>query len=368
MSKRERYQLASSFVDIEKRLFQLPFGSSGSLYFKRDVPPELQAALYSNSLESDGEDERLCIGPTADNMFWNGKRAGLDLYRGPWKNPNDYLASIAEKEIKLTQHYGRPAELDFPHNGLFPGEQSPVDYLRLLNKYLALAPYLLPKEPTSALNQPTLRHPDLNTNNIFISPDSGAISCLIDWQHTTIEPRLLVAGYPRAFESPDIEKSPKLKEPSLPLNYESLTGPEKAEATEIYNRRLLSYYYRILNDHLNKPHLEALRDPILLPRQHLVDRADTKGLSCPVQFAEAELDGFHEQEQLWFDLNKVVNHWREQIGGVSEDGWVSNEQYDDTIQKTAELKASLIASAEGDKNDIHLLEKGWLFRDREELA
>jgi hypothetical protein len=28
---------------------------------------------------------------------------------------------------------------------------------------------------------------------------------------------------------------------------------------------------------------------------------DTKGLSCPVQFTDAELVGFHELEQLWFD-------------------------------------------------------------------
>jgi hypothetical protein len=94
---------------------------------------------------------------------------------------------------------------------------------------------------------------------------------------------------------------------------------------------------------------------------------DTKGLSCPVQFTDAELEGFQEQEQLWFDLNKLVNHWRDQIGGVNEDGWISNEQYDDAIQKVAELKASLVASAEGDEEDIRLLERGWLFRDREEI-
>ncbi|RHZ59237.1 hypothetical protein CDV55_106708 [Aspergillus turcosus] len=233
----------------------------------------------------------------------------------------------------------------------------------------------------------------LNPNNIFISPDTGAISCIIDWQHATVEPRLLIAGYPRAFENPDPEQSPDLKEPSLPLEYKTLSAQEKAEADELYRRRLLFYYYRIFNGHLNKPHLEALRDPILLPRQHLVDRAgrqwngnlmtlkgalvrmveywlhlpDTKGLLCPVQFTGAELDGFHEQEQLWFDLNKAVNHWRDQIGGVNEDGWISNEQYDDAIQKVAELKACLVASAEGDEEDICLLEKGWLFRDREEI-
>lgn len=59
--------------------------------------------------------------------------------------------------------------------------------------------------------------------------------------------------------------------------------------------------------------------------------------------------------------------WQEQVG-VSEDGWVSNEHYDEAVRKVAELKAFLIAIAEDDEEDIRLLEKGWLFRDREETS
>lgn len=94
---------------------------------------------------------------------------------------------------------------------------------------------------------------------------------------------------------------------------------------------------------------------------------DAKEVPCLVQFTDAELDGFSEQEQLWLDLNKVVNLWREQVG-VSEDGWVSNEGYEKAVRKEAEFKDSLIATAEGDEEDIYLLEKGWLFRNREEVS
>ena len=232
---------------------------------------------------------------------------------------------------------------------------------------------------------------DLNPNNIFVSPETGGISCIIDWQHTTIEPRLLVAGHPRAFENPDIEQSPNLIEPSLPSDYESLPAKLKADADELYRRRLLFYYYRIFNGHLNKAHLQALRDPILLPHQHLVDRAgrpwngnvmtlkgalipmvgywhqlpDTRGIDCPVEFTDAELDGFEEQEKMWFDLNKLVAYWRDEIG-INEDGWISNDQYEEAVRKTAQLNNSLIEAAEGDE-DIRLLNEGWMFRDREEF-
>ena len=66
---------------------------------------------------------------------------------------------IANKEIKWTRQYGKPVELDFPHNGVFLGKKSPEDYLSLLNKYLVLAPYLLPEDAKNPLNKPTLRHP-----------------------------------------------------------------------------------------------------------------------------------------------------------------------------------------------------------------
>ncbi|KAF9253489.1 hypothetical protein DTO027I6_5923 [Penicillium roqueforti] len=115
------------------------------------------------------------------------------------------------------------------------------------------------------------------------------------------------------------EKTPHLEEPSLPPEYGMLPADKKFEADELQRRRLISYYYRIFNGHLNKAHLEALRDPILFPRQHLVDRAGRQwsgnlmtlkgalvlmadywphlsdiGIPCPVRFTDAELDGFYE--------------------------------------------------------------------------
>ncbi|CEL06002.1 hypothetical protein ASPCAL07114 [Aspergillus calidoustus] len=152
MSKRDRLTLASSFVDIEKRLFEIPFGSIGGIYFKGDVPSHLQAALLQADADQDTAPETFCIGPTAGSMFCYGKRAGMDLYHvshqvictlvrsltGTGKNPTEYLRSIAEREIEWTQRFGKSLELDFPHNAVFPGEKLPEDYLALLHKYLTL--------------------------------------------------------------------------------------------------------------------------------------------------------------------------------------------------------------------------------------
>jgi hypothetical protein len=81
---------------------------------------------------------------------------------GTRKDPTEYLHSIAEKEIEWTQLFGKPLELDFPHNTVFPGEKLPDDYLALLRKYLTLVPYLLPKDGGSRLNSPTIRRPGMS--------------------------------------------------------------------------------------------------------------------------------------------------------------------------------------------------------------
>lgn len=146
--------------------------------FKHDLPPNLQVPLYSEDHKQDGASESFCMGPIADYMFSYGKRAGLDIYIGTHvslssalesaqadvysgKDRKDYLRSIAEKEVEATHKYRKPLELDFPHNGPFPGKHDPEQYIALIEKYLTLVPYLLPQDDSDPLNQPTLRHPGM---------------------------------------------------------------------------------------------------------------------------------------------------------------------------------------------------------------
>lgn len=193
-----------------------------------------------------------------------------------------------------------------------------------------------------------------------------------------------MSAYPRAFESPEINESLDLEEPKFPPEYDSLSVDEKAEADELYRRQTLFHYYRIFNGVLNKAHLSALRDPLLHPRKHLVDRAgrqwsgnlitlmgalvrmteywsllpETEGIHCPVKLKADELETFHKHEGIWFALNAVVNQRRDEIG-VNEDGWVSNEGYEDAIRRAIRLKDNLTVETEGDEEDIALLNKGW---------
>lgn len=73
----------------------------------------------------------------------------------------DYLYANGWKEREWTSKYGKPLTNDFPHNTLLEGEVAPEIYVDLLDKYLAISPYLLPEDNAHPMNCPTLRHPGM---------------------------------------------------------------------------------------------------------------------------------------------------------------------------------------------------------------
>ena len=84
LTQKERVRLVTSFVEIEQKMFSFALDSYGSLYYKGRLPSYLQANLYGpETFDDSGDASRFCIGPATDYMFWRGKRAQLDLNRGP---------------------------------------------------------------------------------------------------------------------------------------------------------------------------------------------------------------------------------------------------------------------------------------------
>ncbi|KAL3460860.1 serine/threonine protein kinase [Aspergillus heterothallicus] len=395
-TKYQKKELVTGIIDAEKTLLNIRFGAIGSIYFKTDLSPELRCPLYAHGMVDEaGDSETYCIGPIADYMFWYGRRGQLDIDRGPWKSPTNYLRAIAEKEVKWIEEFGKPTEPGFPHNTVFPGMRSPNEYLRLLKRYSDLVPYLLPKKEGHILNRPTLRHPDLTLSNIFIDPEPFQVTSIIDWQHTAITPLAQAAGYPRLFENPDPEHSAELVPPKLPPNYETLQPADRAQVDELIRRQSLFYLYRVFNGGLNKLHLEALRDPLLRQRQQLIDpvnrqwsgdlitlrgelmrmrdlwpylpgrTADTADTACPIDFSEEEIREQAEMQPMWHKLNALVEHWRDELGGISEEGWIPAEEFDAAVERNKALEAEF--SDGGSLDELAKIERGWPFQDHQEV-
>lgn len=95
LSKQERHYLVTSLVDIETKNFDIPFGHFGSIYYRDDIPSNLQHDLYAENTDPavSSVDGRFCIGPTTDYMFWYGRCAEMEIDRGPCNNfqTNSYL-------------------------------------------------------------------------------------------------------------------------------------------------------------------------------------------------------------------------------------------------------------------------------------
>jgi len=84
LTQKERVRLVTSFVEIERKMFFFALGFYESLYYKGRLSSHLQADLYGPEMfDHSGDASRFCIGSAIDYMFWRGKRAQLDLNRGP---------------------------------------------------------------------------------------------------------------------------------------------------------------------------------------------------------------------------------------------------------------------------------------------
>ncbi|KAI9932446.1 hypothetical protein ASPWEDRAFT_166100 [Aspergillus wentii DTO 134E9] len=82
-------------------------------------------------------------------MFWHGKRASLHPDRGPWKDHRDYVRFLGQRELEWMRRFGRPQRNDLPHNSKLEGKILPEVYVNLLEKYIALSPYILPVNRTT---------------------------------------------------------------------------------------------------------------------------------------------------------------------------------------------------------------------------
>lgn len=172
-----------------------------------------------------------------------------------------------------------------------------------------------------------------------------------------------------------------------------MSAEDKAQVDELIRRQSLFYLYRVFNGGLNKVHLKALQDPLILSRQHLVDFAGRqwsgnlmtlrgallrmRGIwpyvpgksempECPIGFSGQEIKEQSENEPMWYNLNMLVNHWRDELGGLSEEGWIRTEQYDYAIKRNESLKAEF--SKGGSADELEQIKRGWPFQDHEEFS
>jgi len=270
-------------------------------------------------------------------------------------------------------------------------KQPPSDHIENLDRYLLIAPSLVPKN--SALSQFRIRHPDPQPSNIIVSRSSDSdlhIVGLNDWQHTSILPSFLLAGIPERLQNYDDPISQSMRRPSLPENFDDLDETEQSREKELYRRRLVHFHYVKNTAEYNELHYAALTDPVGMFRHRLFCHASdpwegetlalkialiraTKnwetltggGPSCPVVFdaedvretmkLDAELRGADEAIELYQNLI-----------GFGPEGWVPVEHYEEAMARSRQLKEGALAAAESEGEERAQIAAHWPFNDMDE--
>ncbi|PPQ73047.1 hypothetical protein CVT25_007556 [Psilocybe cyanescens] len=375
-------------VQFESRMMSISFPAGGSLYYTNDL--EKVAGRTCISLN----DERFCVGPDARLHMWYGRRSQLDVDRGPYESAEAALVAPARKELAYLEKFGRPL-LPFQRvrrESYGHKEQSPLDHIKNLERYLLIASSLIPKNP--ALHHFCIRHPDLQPSNIIVSPlpDSGQLKIvgLLDWQHASILPLYLLAGIPGRLQNYNDPISQALIPPSLPANMDELDESEQSQAMELYHRRLVHFHYSKHTEEHNKLHYDALSDAASMFICQLFDRAGSpwegethalkttlieatemwgrltgEGVPCPVVFEPEDLRETKELSARLQVADEILEWCGDTIGFEETETWVPNEHYDTAMALAVQLKQTLLTRIP--EEDVRAkLEANWLLDDMDE--
>jgi hypothetical protein len=286
--------------------------------------------------------------------------------------------------MKFIQAYARP-RMNYARSLTEP--ESPDEMLNLLVRYLQLASAMIPPQSVYDTLSPTLWHPDLHLNNIFMDSESKQITHIIDWQSAAVLPFFYQCGVPTMFKhrggpvSQDAAVWPK-----RPANYQSLEKDEREQIDNLIGSECLRRYYLTITHNRNPRHWNALQldddvrtqptriihglweaGDIFFLRQALIkivngwkDLCPESG-PCPVSFDEQEIAlQLHEEENRGYVgevLTVLRNNW-----GLHPDGSIESSRFNEMQVKLVQMRDAFIEGA-GNEDDKMLAEKLWPYQD-----
>ncbi|CAD6448374.1 ea77e627-0550-48d3-b66d-8400f355dfdf [Sclerotinia trifoliorum] len=348
----EKTKIVKGLVEIEKKLLSVSFTKYGNIYFANDSFPGCEAAEIVGDVPTElkrAVAERFVIGPVVDRDFWDRRRASMDIDRGPWKTPQDYLKAIANREIAWISSFVVPKA---PEDVFIASkaQNSPTSHISIYKMFLSTIPYLFPEK--KRLSCSTLWHWDIHSANLFV--EGNRITSLIDWQDTWAGPLFLLFQHPKLV---DYNGEVLLK---LPEDYESLEeGDEKASMRKQVEKSVILHTYEtetdknnpLLSEILRMHHARTRRETLqfasktwdgdIVPLRQCLIRIerhwDELGFDtpCPIHFTEEELEAHCRDGEDW---NGREDFWDSLAGLVSRDGWTSHETYDQALEIFAELR------------------------------
>ncbi|KAJ7202551.1 protein kinase subdomain-containing protein PKL CAK Fmp29 [Mycena pura] len=379
-------------AQLESKMMSMAFPAGGSLYFPEDLAKAPRSASGPIRPGIALENKLFCVGPETSLLLWYGRRAQLDVDRGPYDSSHAALVSGPAKELAYLRKFGRPLLPRERARRYIYGyeEQQPSDHIENLGRYLDITPSLVSRD--QARDYFCIRHPDLQPSNIIVgrSPDSKSyvVVGLIDWQHTSILPLSLHAGIPQQLLNYDDAGWELMTPPSLPENLDDLNETEQGREKELYCYRLIHYHYVKNTEKYNILHYATLTDPMDSLRRRLFGYARAlwdgetvelkatlieatenwellTGVSspCPVVFGPDDIRETMKLLAAQTEADGDLQACRGRIGVGPED-WVSVEHYEEVMAHIEKVKKLGLAAI--DEEERAQVVANWPFDDMEE--
>lgn len=303
------------------------------------------------------------------------------------------MKSVGKRELAWLEKFGNSRHPREPLYRAFYGYQEvdPKVQMQNLRDYLTVVPLVVPE--SDELNKHTIRHPDLSPSNIFIS-ETGDITGLIDWQHTSILPLFFQAKIPKHIQNWGDDDSENLRPPKLAENFDDLTPSEKEAELETYRRRQTHYFYVGYTKRKNEAHFHAigsanlvmtnklydtaarpwegdntsLKAEIIRASQHWPDMASSeqaKNSPFPVHYTEEEIQQCLEIDEKQQEADAQMQTLRDCFP-VNIDGWVSSELYDQAKARADDVREQMFEAADT-ADERKEIEENWPFQDHVEI-
>ena len=246
----------------------------------------------------------------------------------------------------------------------------PEEAMSLLERYLQVSACMVPPCEVEDTHSPTLWHPDLHLDNVYVDPTSQQITRIIDWQGTAAMPLYYQYGIPRMFQHPgSVEDGWAVSE--LPEDYESLCLSDRAKIDKNRESEICYKFYEsptfinnprhqavIWLDHLEERTAPARlavgvwedRDVFFL-RQALISIANQWPVlcldsgQCPISFSEQELIlHAHERENME-GVGGILKAFRDKWS-LPVDGMVDPAEFHQTRSAIADFRDVFLDSAD----------------------
>ncbi|KAL3422844.1 hypothetical protein PVAG01_04591 [Phlyctema vagabunda] len=374
-----RYDIIAQVVEIESKLASTKFAKAACIYFREDFPNGDSLVTVPPLPLLEG----FTLGPLLESGMWRGARTNMDMSRGPYNRPHDFVEAMAKNELKFVQEHASP-RMNYARSLTKP--ETPKEMLELLDQYLRLAPAMIPRLSTEDTHSSTIWHPDLHLDNVFVDPESKKITNVIDWQKAAALPFFYQCGVPAMFKHQGPVSNDMNIWPRRPDNYSSLEKEEKEKIDNLIRSECLHKYYLAITHNKNPRHWAALQlqddlqtQPIRLV-QNIWEDSDMFFLRralinitnawddlcpgagpCPVRFNEQEMAlQIHEEENRGY-ISEILTVFRKNWG-LPPDGSVESARFDEIRTELQQMRDAFVDAADNEEDRL-LAGRLWPFQD-----